>query len=85
LVSRGTVCLGPITQAGCGAICPKFHRGCYGCFGPSETPNIPSLCGNFEEKLGLKKPEIVRLLRGFNGYLEPFKTASDDYEQSSRT
>lgn len=85
MVSRGTVCLGPITQAGCGALCPKFHRGCYGCFGPSETPNLPSFCSYLEEKLGVSKPEIVRLLRGFNGYLEPFKTASDDYEQASRT
>lgn len=85
LVSRRTVCLGPITQAGCGALCPKYHRGCYGCFGPSETPNIPSLCGYFEQHLGLAKPAIVRLLRGFNGYLEPFKTASDDYEQGSPT
>ena len=85
LVSRNTPCLGPITQAGCGALCPKFHRGCYGCYGPAETPNIPSLCGHFEEKLGITKPEVVRMLRGFNGYLEPFKTVSDDYEQSSRT
>ncbi len=82
MVSRKTPCLGPITQAGCGAICPKFHRGCYGCFGPMETPNITSLCGYFEEQFGMSKPEVVRLLRGFNGYLEPFKTASDDYEQS---
>jgi coenzyme F420-reducing hydrogenase gamma subunit len=82
MVSRQTPCLGPITQAGCGAICPKFHRGCYGCFGPMETPNITSLCDYFQAQCGMKRPEVVRLLRGFNGYLEPFKTASDDYEQS---
>ena len=82
IVSRGVPCLGPITQAGCTAICPKFHRGCYGCFGPAETPNIPALCRHFEED-GMTKPEIVRMLRGFNGYLEPFKTASDEYEHET--
>jgi coenzyme F420-reducing hydrogenase gamma subunit len=84
LVSQRTPCLGPITQAGCGALCPRFNRGCYGCFGPAETPNISSLCDTFQHQLGIERPEIVRMLRGFNGYLEPFKTASDDYEQSSR-
>jgi len=79
MVARGIPCLGPITQAGCDAICPRYHRGCYGCFGPSETPNIESLCTHFE-KDGVTRPEIVRMLRSFNGYLEPFKTASDDYE-----
>lgn len=82
MVSRGVPCLGPITQAGCGAICPKFHRGCYGCFGPMETPNITSLGRQLQERMKVSRPEIVRLLRSFNGYLEPFKTASDDYEQS---
>ena len=84
LVSRSIPCLGPITQAGCGALCPRYHRGCYGCYGPSETPNVTALCDYFIQNLGVTRPEIVRLLRGFNGYLEPFKTASDDYEQDCR-
>ena len=36
-VAHGTPCLGPVTQAGCGALCPGFDRGCYGCFGPAPT------------------------------------------------
>jgi coenzyme F420-reducing hydrogenase gamma subunit len=84
MVSRGVPCLGPITQAGCGAICPKFHRGCYGCFGPMETPNVTSLGEHFEREMAVRRPETVRMLRSFNGYLEPFKTASDDYEHSHR-
>ena len=40
---QGTPCLGPVTHAGCGAICPSFRRGCYGCFGPMETPNTAAL------------------------------------------
>jgi len=81
MVARHTPCLGPITQAGCGAICPQHHRGCYGCFGPAETPNIGSLGRFFQEQRGVSSPGMVRLLRSFNGYLEPFKAASDDYEE----
>src|SRR6185295_9045383 len=42
-VAHGTPCLGPVTHAGCGALCPSYHRGCYGCFGPMETPNTPAM------------------------------------------
>ena len=42
-VAHGTPCLGPVTQAGCGAICPAYARGCYGCFGPPRVPNTVSL------------------------------------------
>ncbi|HEY3357843.1 MAG TPA: oxidoreductase [Polyangia bacterium] len=43
----GTPCLGPVTHAGCGALCPSYARGCYGCFGPMETPNTDSLSRAF--------------------------------------
>ena len=43
MVAHGTPCLGPVTHAGCGALCPSYHRGCYGCFGPMEAPNAASL------------------------------------------
>ncbi|MEU1432078.1 oxidoreductase [Nocardia sp. NPDC005746] len=43
MVADGIPCLGPVTQAGCGALCPSYHRGCYGCFGPMERPNIGAL------------------------------------------
>jgi sulfhydrogenase subunit delta len=43
MVAHGTPCLGPVTHAGCGALCPSYNRGCYGCFGPMETPNTVSL------------------------------------------
>ena len=42
-VAHGTPCLGPVTHAGCGALCPAYNRGCYGCFGPMETPNTVAL------------------------------------------
>ena len=39
MVAHGTPCLGPLTQTGCGAICPAYNRGCYGCFGPLPAAN----------------------------------------------
>jgi len=65
MVSHGTVCLGPITQAGCNALCPTYDRGCYGCFGPMESPNIPALRRQLET-LGLAGASIDRLLHTFN-------------------
>ena len=84
LVSGGQPCLGPVTQAGCGALCPGVNRACYGCFGPMELPNIESL-GSWFQGLGYTPGQICRMLRYFNGYLEPFKQASDRYERLQRS
>ncbi len=65
MVAHGTPCLGPVTQAGCGALCPSFHRGCYGCFGPMESPNVPALRTQLG-LLGLAGVDIDRLLNTFN-------------------
>ena len=43
LVAGGEPCLGPVTQTGCGALCPAYGRGCYACFGPREQANTASL------------------------------------------
>jgi coenzyme F420-reducing hydrogenase gamma subunit len=72
LVAGDQPCLGPITRTGCGAICPAFGRGCYGCFGPREAPNVPALLGRFEEA-GLSKEEAARRLAGFNAWSEPLR------------
>jgi sulfhydrogenase subunit delta len=71
-VTRGIPCLGPITQAGCGAICPAHDRECYGCFGPSESANVVSLTG-FYQSAGTPRDRLDRLVRSFNGYAEPFR------------
>ena len=65
MVAHGTPCLGPITQAGCGALCPGFDRGCYGCFGPMESPNVPAL-RSWLATLGLGGADVDRLLHTFN-------------------
>lgn len=61
MVAHGTACLGPITHAGCGAICPSYLRGCYGCYGPSAGPNIPALARQFEQ-MGLSQATIEHML-----------------------
>jgi len=81
MVARGTACLGPATQAGCGALCPAFDRGCYGCFGPMEAPNSVALANHLRE-LGSTDPEIVRLFRGFNAWAWQFRQASEGREGS---
>ncbi|NIA25377.1 MAG: oxidoreductase [Gammaproteobacteria bacterium] len=78
MVSHGTPCMGPVTQAGCGALCPAFNRGCYGCFGPSESPNIESLREAWHA-IGADDTQLVRALRTFNAYSREFKEASDAY------
>jgi coenzyme F420-reducing hydrogenase gamma subunit len=74
MVAHGTPCLGPVTHAGCGAICPAYNRGCYGCFGPMETPNTASLVRHLG-LLGLRERDVERVFRTFNAAAEPFAKA----------
>jgi sulfhydrogenase subunit delta len=64
MVSQGTPCLGPITQAGCGALCPAYGRGCFGCFGPSDTVNMASLVEELRI-LNLSETNIARIFDTF--------------------
>ncbi|MCS6803815.1 MAG: oxidoreductase [Acidobacteriota bacterium] len=79
MVAHGTPCLGPVTHAGCNALCPSYHRGCYGCFGPMETPNTNSLSA-WWSRLGVGEADLVRVFRGFNAYAEPFRKESEAHE-----
>ena len=79
MVAHGTPCLGPVTHAGCGAICPAYNRGCYGCFGPMETPNTRSLSEQWKT-LGMKDYDLMLAFRGFNAYAEPFRKESEAHE-----
>jgi coenzyme F420-reducing hydrogenase gamma subunit len=73
---QGTPCLGPVTHAGCGAICPSFRRGCYGCFGPAETPNMRALSAAWRD-LGAAPRDIARALRTFNVAAPQFLAESE--------
>ena len=75
MVAHGTPCLGPVTHAGCGAICPAYDRGCYGCFGPQETPNPAALTGSIRA-LGMNDRDIQRIYRTFNADAPAFREES---------
>jgi len=72
MVARGVPCLGPVTHAGCGALCPSYARGCYGCFGPSDAP-FPRPLGDRLIALGATRPEVKRLFSTFNAAAGPFQ------------
>ena len=78
-VAKGIPCLGPVTQAGCGAICPAHDRECFGCYGPAEATNLVSLTGFYEGR-GTPRAELTRLVRSFNGYAPAFRAESDRLE-----
>jgi sulfhydrogenase subunit delta len=77
MVAHGTPCLGPVTHAGCGALCPAYDRGCYGCYGPMETANPASLTSWMGRKLEVDPAELVRVYRTFNANAPAFKRESD--------
>jgi len=75
MVAHGTPCLGPITHGGCGALCPSFARGCYGCFGPSEAPDPASLADHLIGN-GMDAADVALALRTFTAWAEPFRSES---------
>lgn len=79
MVAQGIPCLGPVTHAGCGAICPAYNRGCYGCFGPKETPNTISLSRRWQQ-LAVSKQDLLHTYRTFNAYAEPFRQEREAHE-----
>jgi coenzyme F420-reducing hydrogenase gamma subunit len=79
MVAHGAPCLGPVTHAGCGALCPSYNRGCYGCFGPKETPNAPALSAKLSE-LGMDQRALARLYSTFNANADAFRQESERQE-----
>jgi len=76
-VAKGIACLGPVTQAGCGAICPAHDRECFGCYGPDrQEPNLVSLTG-FYEKRGAPRESLARLVQSFNAWSPEFRAEHD--------
>ena len=65
MVAEGTPCLGPVTHAGCGALCPAYRRGCFGCFGPMTKPNVAALVPRLREA-GMSEADVDRVFHTFN-------------------
>jgi len=79
VVAKGLPCLGPVVQEGCGAICPYFGRGCYGCFGPSADARPEALASRLLES-GLTRGEVARLLKSFTGWSRRFRKVVEELE-----
>lgn len=71
-VTRGIPCMGPVTRSGCGAICPAYGRGCYGCFGPKEHARMDVLDRAWRDA-GLDAETRRRLRQGIQGWAPPFR------------
>jgi len=82
VVARGEPCLGPVTRTGCGALCPGLDRGCYGCFGPADDPNMTSFAQLLTIQ-GLRAEEVTRRVRGINGYVAPWRETGDAVERQT--
>jgi coenzyme F420-reducing hydrogenase gamma subunit len=76
LVSRGVPCMGPVTRAGCGALCPGLGRDCYGCYGPAENANTDALATEFE-RLGLAPQAVAQRFLSINSLAPVFLEAGN--------
>jgi sulfhydrogenase subunit delta len=76
-VARGEPCLGPVTHAGCRALCPSYDRGCFGCYGPKELANAASLAAWARGELGAGGEGLRHLFHGFNAWSEPFRSEGE--------
>lgn len=79
MVAHGTPCLGPVTHAGCGALCPGYDRGCYGCFGPSQPANPASLSAALAGH-GQSPRQIRHLYSTFNANAPAFRREAQRHD-----
>lgn len=80
MVTEGQSCLGPVTRTGCGALCPRFGRDCYGCFGPAENINADAMSHRLEG-LGLPPSDIARRFLFINSNAPAFSEAGHKHYQ----
>ena len=66
LFEKGIVCMGPVTRAGCKAICPTYNDGCTGCRGLIDDPNLSSH-KNLLSEHGLTVDEAISQYMLFGG------------------
>jgi len=76
LVAGDQPCLGPVTHAGCGALCPGYDRACFGCYGPGEDPDTAGLVATLRAR-GHRPDDIERLFRTFNVAAPAFTAAAE--------
>ncbi|MEJ2738229.1 MAG: NADH:ubiquinone oxidoreductase [Dehalococcoidia bacterium] len=65
----GKTCLGPVSRAGCSAICVTAGRHCWGCRGPVDNPNTDSE-KDILQKYGLTVDQVLEKFKIYNTYTE---------------
>ena len=81
MVAEGKPCMGPVTRTGCGALCPRFGRDCYACFGPAENSNTVAMTRRLEG-LGLPPSDIARRFLFINSHAPGFLEAGLQHYKS---
>ena len=64
-VAEGIPCPQAVTHAGCGALCPRHHRGCYGCFWTDGHPNMGAMIPLLHLD-GMSGDDVDRVFSTFN-------------------
>lgn len=77
---QGIPCLGPVTHAGCGALCPAYRRGCYGCYGPMESPDTAMLARQWAA-MGVPARDIRRAFHTFNAWAPGFREEGEAHDE----
>ena len=73
LLEKNQACMGSVTAAGCGALCPSLNRPCEGCRGPADDCNATSLARVFRDELGLSQEDIIRKFNKYAGNTPQFR------------
>jgi len=66
LLEKGEICLGPISNGGCDALCPLNGVECYGCRGPCSDSNIKAYL-NMIKEMGHTRAEVHKKMQTFAG------------------
>ena len=74
-LDKGEICLGPITNGGCEAICPSNNTTCYGCRGPSIDANLKAF-SDMLKQMGYTSKNMHDKINTFSGL--KFKEQEDN-------
>lgn len=70
LYERGIFCLGPMTRAGCNAICPTFGAKCEGCRGIISREALVAAGVNVREQYDIPMEQVLEDLRLYGAHQE---------------
>lgn len=76
MVTQGKPCMGPVTQTGCGALCPSMQRDCYACYGPAAQANVSAFSKHLAAT-GMTPREIGQRFLFINSQASPFSDAGN--------